>query len=233
MRLLARIYDSESDNEHLVSLGFRGEKLELASKHFRNAMADPVIAGYIADRVLEVQNGQPTIEISESGGIYWHLVDRGVSHLPQKELLYYFKVQRTVLGGLSRRDCGLAVKDYISSARMSDATGRAIARLNTPALKHYYRIQLKAARIGAKRAPVRQRPAQEAHIEAVIADAIISQLENDQNAHSIVAAIVNPRSVGNRQACTGGRIFMDTVLNLKGRDLHDGLIYLSTPRLAN
>ncbi len=39
----------------------------------------------------------------------------------------------------------------------------------------------------------------------------------------------NLERVSNRRACEAGRLFMDAVLSLEGRELHNALILLSTP----
>ncbi|MCZ4348212.1 hypothetical protein, partial [Devosia neptuniae] len=83
------------------------------------------------------------------------VMDRGISHLPLRDLRYYYLIEKTVLNAMSMRNCGLAVRERLSPEQLADATARVAARLNTPALRTYYDIQLRAAQLGAKRAPLR------------------------------------------------------------------------------
>lgn len=227
VELLGRIFTGPEMRDELHSLGFRGEKLDLAMDHIRATMSDPVIAGHIADRVLEARIG--AIPVAGANGLVWDLVDRGTGHLPLRDLHYFYKVQRAVLHGLPQRQCGQLIKGRLAPARMAEITSRAAARLNAPALKTYYRIQRQAARLGAARAPRTLSPAQQDHLARRIGAALAQRMRSDPQTRRLYRIFGTLDRASDAQACAAGRLFLDTVLGLKGRDLHHGLIYLSTP----
>ena len=227
VRLLGELPEFAPIREDMAVLGFRGEKLDMAEGQIVRMLRDPLIAGNIADRVIAAQQGP--LRSVEAGGLFWPLVDRGLGHLTARELRYFYLVEQTMLKALTPRECGLAVKEKLSPERLAKATGRVAARLNTPALKEYYRIQYKAARFGATREAARLNPRDAARVVEKINEAIGRELAGKPDAKALMQAFADLGRVGNRRACKAGTIFMDAVLSMKGRDLHQALILLSTP----
>lgn len=227
MRMLPRLFSGPEMREELRTLGFQGEKLELAMAHIHRTMSDPVIAGFIAEQVMTAQSGGT--DMAGANGVLWQLIDRGAGHLPTRDLEYYFKVQRTVLNALPTRDCGRLIRGRLSVPQMSEMTSRTAARLNAPALETYYRIQLKAARLGATRAPHILPPDRRQRIERRIADVLGARLAAHPQSSALMAAFEDMERASNPHACAAGRLFLDTVLGLDKADLTEGLIYLSMP----
>ena len=81
------------------------------------------------------------------------LLDLWMGHLAPSELVYFFKVEQVVVEALCKRDCGLIFKNRLPANEVARRTAETSGRLNTPSLKEYYRIQYKAAKLGATRAP--------------------------------------------------------------------------------
>lgn len=227
IRLLGQIPDIAPIREELMALGFRGENLELAVKQSETIYRDPLIAGHIADRVIaayETPRG-----VAQAGGLVWPLIERGLGHLSTRELKFYYRVEQAMIKAMPVRQCGLAVRNRLSDQRFAEVTARLAARLHTPSLREYYRIQLKAARLGAQRQPVRLSDAAVRRVEAQINAALTRRIAASDNPRGLLSAIENLDRAGNAQACTVGRLFMDIVLELEGRELREALIYLSQP----
>ena len=227
VRLLRQLPEFSPIREDMIALGFRGAKLDLAVGQIERMLKDPGIANNIADRVIAAQRS--TVLPSEAGGLFWPLVDRGLGHLTPPELRYFYQVEQAMLKALSPRQCGLIIKERLSPKRLAQATGRVASRLTTPTLREYYRIQFKAAQIGAARAPKRLSTEAEARAIFNINQALTQALEDRPDKDALTRAYDDLLRVGNRRACTAGRVFMDAVLSLEGRDLQDALILLSTP----
>ena len=227
VRLLAELPDFSPIRADMEALGFKGEKLELAVAQISRMLRDPQIAGNIAERVIAAQD--VSINSVEAGGLFWPLVDRGLGHLPERELRYFYLVEQTMLKALPDRQCGLVIKERLRSDRLAKVTGRVAARLNTPALREYYRIQFKAAQLGAIRDPNRLGKGDELRVIETINEALGKSLAGRSDAAALLRAYEDLRRVSNRRACDAGRAFMDAVLSLEGRDLHEALILLSTP----
>lgn len=227
VRLLGQLPEYTPIRRDMKALGFRGEKLDLAVAQIEKMLNDPMIAGNIADRVLAAQ--QPTVQSVEAGGLFWPLVDRGLGHLPLRDMRYFYVVEQTMLKAMPERDCGLVIRERLSPARRAKVTGSVAARLNTPALKEYYRIQFRAAQLGATRGPARLTAADEARTVQKINAALARTLKGRNDARALQQAFGDLDHVGNRRACRVGRLFMDTVLAMEGRDLHHALILLSAP----
>lgn len=225
MRLLSHLFSGPEMRADLQVLGFEGVKLDLAMEHISRTMSDPIVAGAIADRVLAAQSGGT--DVAGANGVLWQLIDRGAGHLPPRDLHYYFKVQRTVLNALPVNVCGRLIRGRLPQAEMSEITSRAAANLNAPALKTYYRIQLQAARLGATRPPRMLDAASLDRAGRRIADALGAQLETRPDGNALKAAFGDIEHAGNAEACAAGRLFLDAVLSLRGKDLTDALIYLS------
>jgi len=229
IRLMERIFTEDTMRDDLVRLGFKGRNLDLATAQMRRIMTDPTVAGYIADQVLAF-NKDGTLPVADGArGTLWGVIDRGVGHLPLRDLRYYYLVEQTVLNAMPVRDCGLVVRERRSPNRLSDATARVAARLNTPALEQYYRIQLEAARLGATRPPVTMSAAKIEQVETKIFNALLARLEGTDNGAGMIRTFARLDKADNRSACAAGRLFIDTVMSLKGRELHDALILLSLP----
>lgn len=227
IRILGQIPDIAPIREELVALGFRGENLELAVKQSETIYRDPLIAGYIADQVIAAYETPQSA--TAAGGLIWPLIERGLGHLSTGELKYYYRVEQAMIEAMPVRQCGLAVRNRLSDQRFAQVTARLAARLHTPSLKEYYRIQLKAARLGAQRQPVRLSEAAIRRVEARVNAALAERIAASDNPRVLLSAIENLDRAGNAQACTIGRMFMDIVLGLEGRDLRETLIYLSAP----
>ena len=227
VRLLGQLPEFTPIRDDMAALGFKGEKLDLAVAQIERMLRDPLIANNIADRVIAAQI--PSVQSIEPGGLFWPLVDRGLSHLRPRELEYFYRVEQTMLKALPVRECGLTIKEKLPPAKLAKATGSVAARLNTPALKEYYRIQFKAARFGASRDVVRLNPEAEVRAAATINEALGRSLASRADSAALMRAYRDLNNVSNRRACEAGRLFMDAVLSLKGRELTNALILLSTP----
>ncbi len=227
VRLLGELHGFTTIRQDMQALGFEGEKLDLAEAQIVRMLKDPLIAGNIADRVLASQ--QTKIPAAQAGGLFWPLVDRGLGHLPARDMRYFYLVEQTMLKALPERECGLLIKERLSPERRAKATGSVAARLNTPALKEYYRIQFRAAQLGASRDVARLSARDEARIVERINLALAEEIKGRPDERAIKRAFSDLNRASNRRACTAGRLFMDSVLSLEGRDLHHALILLSTP----
>lgn len=227
IRMLAQIPEVAPVRQDLISIGFEGENLELAVRQTMVFYTDPIIAGYIADQVIALYNGPP--RKLEAQGLFWPLVDRGLGHIPTRELQYFFKVEHAMISALPERQCGLAVRKRLSPDRYSDAMSRMASRLNSPALKEYYRIQLKAARIGARRDAVVLSPAAMARTEARIRGGMDARFDASRDAAGLKAAVVDLSRASNHRACVIGEIFYQSVMALEGQALREALIYMALP----
>ncbi|WP_113911942.1 hypothetical protein [Roseovarius dicentrarchi] len=228
IRLLGRMHEEETVRADLRKLGFKGENLELAVQHAANMLRDPVIAGYIADRVLQVQSGAQ-VPIGRAQGLLWGVIDQGLPHLPLRDLRYYYLVEQAVLGAMPVHICGQAVRSTLPPDRMADVTARAAARLNTAGLRNYYRIQLRAAQLGAQRGTLTTTPKRAAAAEALIFTALARHIAAEPDAAQIMDSFARLDRVNNTRACRAGQLFIAAVLKLEGRDLHEALIQLSLP----
>lgn len=227
VRLLGQLPEFAPIREDMRALGFEGEKLDLAVAQIERMLRDPLIASNIADRVIAAR--LPNVDTVEAGGLFWPLVDRGLGRLPAREIAYFYRVEQTMLKALPARECGLTIKEKLPAARLAKVTGSVAARLNTPALREYYRIQFKAARLGASREVLRLDPAAEARAADAINRALGRMLADRPDREALMRAYRNLNRVSNRRACEAGRVFMDAVLSMEGRELHNALILLSTP----
>lgn len=227
VRLLQRMGEFVPIRAEFAALGFEGENLELAVEQHARVFGDPQIASYVADRILAAYAGSIP-SASEAGGLLGPLIDRGIGHLPTVELEYFYKVENTVFNALPVRECGLAVKQRVSEQQLSTATARVAARLNTPALRQYYKIQYKAARLGLRHEAVRLSPGRESKIERKIGEKIFEG-PGDARREELIRTFENPRRASNRQACEAGRLIMQAVMAMQGRDLREALIYFSAP----
>lgn len=228
IRLLGRLHEDGAVRADLAALGFSGEKLELAVGHARDMLRDPVIAGYVADRVLAVRDGR-AMPSARAQGLLWGVIDEGLGHLPLRDLRYYYLVEEVVLGAMPTRVCGRAVRGDLSPDRMAEETARAAARLNLEGLRNYYRIQLRAAQLGAQRGPASLPPERAQQAEAAIFGVVTRTIAARDDAPQIMRSFSDLDDASNRDACLAGQVFIEAVLTLEGRALNDALIQLSTP----
>ncbi|MFX0546381.1 hypothetical protein ACEWPL_012635 [Roseovarius sp. S1116L3] len=228
IQLLGRLHEDGEVRRDLAALGFAGEKLDLATQHAADMLRDPVIAGYIADRVLAVRDGA-AVPVTRAQGLLWSVIDEGLGHLPLRDLRYYYLVEQAVLGAMPVNICGRAVRGDLPPYRMAEATARAAARLNVEGLRNYYRIQLRAAQLGAQRGAPVLPPKRAAQAEAAIFGVVTRTIATREDAPRVMASFANLDRASNRDACLAGRVFIHAVLTLEGRELHDALIQLSTP----
>lgn len=226
--LLGRLPEIAPIRNQLVAQGFQGEKLALAEAHSKRVMTDDLIAGYIADRLIALYDGRLSAA-SATEGLIAPLYESGITHLPVKELVYYHKVQRVLLDGMTPRDCGLLVKGQLRPARMEDVIGRAEARLSARTLKEFYRIQYKAMRLGVTRAPRQLSPAEAARIQTVIFEAVRKRVESASNAKALSNTLENFERARNATACEAAKVFAEAVLDITGRDQQKALLFLSAP----
>ncbi len=228
IRLLGRLHEEQAVRADLRKMGFKGENLDLATQHAADMLRDPIIAGYIADRVLALQSGAD-VPIARAQGLLWGVIDQGLAHLPPRDLRYYYLVEQAVLGAMPAAICGRAVRGTLPPDRMADATARAAARLNTEGLRNYYRIQLRAAQLGATRGALITTPERAARAEALIFGALARHISARPDAERIMDSFARLDRIGNRRACVAGNLFIEAVLTLEGPDLHEALIQLSMP----
>ena len=103
------------------------------------------------------------------------------------------------------------------------------ARLNAPALKEYYAIQLRAARLGASRNAVRLSRSQFDRVKAGLDREMEVLIAGTPRPESIVDAMRDLRRADNRRACVIGRLMYDAVMRLEGQVQRDALIFMSSP----
>ena len=226
--LLGRLPDIAPIRNRLIAQGFEGEKLALAEAHSRRVMSDPLIAGYIADRLIALYDGRLSAA-SATEGLIAPLYESGITHLPVAELVYYHKVQRVLLDGMTSRDCGQLVKGRMRPGRMEEVIGKAEARLSARTLRELYRIQYKAMRLGVTRAPRQLSPADSARIQTVIFEAVRNRVEGASNARALSNTLENFERASNASACAAAKVFTDAVLGITGRDQQKALLFLSAP----
>ena len=225
IRLLGQLPDIAPIREDLRLLGFSGENLELAVSQAELFYRDPVIAGYVADQIIAAFEDPTAVRVSD--GLMWPLIERGLGHLPTRDLKFYYTVERKIMETLTIRQCGMAVSNRMRPARFAELTSRVAARLNTEALQKYYRIQAKAARVGARRAPVRLSDTATQRVEERIQASMTRSIQATDRAGDLMVAMMNLDQASNTEACAIGRLFMNTVLQFEGRALRDTLVYMS------
>ncbi len=211
----------------LTRLGFRGQNLELAVTHAGSFYKDPTIAGYVADRVIAAYTN-PTFEVAPQG-LIWPLIERGMGHLTLGELRFYYSVEQAMINSLSSRECGLAVRGRMSDKRFSEAMSRKTAQLDTKTLQEFYRVELKAARLGAVRAPVRLSQQATARTAEKVDQRMSALVEAAPDTERLQQAMRNLERTDNTSACRVGRMFYQAVMTLNRNDLRDGLLYLGAP----
>jgi len=227
IRLLGQLPDIAPIRQDLRLLGFRGENLDLAVDQAELLYRDPVIAGYVADQIIAAFEDPTAVRVSD--GLMWPLIERGLGHLSTPDLKFYYTVERKIMETLTIRQCGMAVSNRMRPARFAELTSRVAARLNTDALEKYYGIQAKAARLGARRQPVRLSEAATRRVEDRIQASMTRSIQATDRAGELMVAMMNLDRASNTQACAIGRLFMNTVLQFEGRALRETLVYMSRP----
>ncbi len=227
IRLLGQLPDIAPIREDLRLLGFRGDNLDLAVTQAELLYRDPVIAGYVADQVIAAFEDPTAVRVSD--GLMWPLIERGLGHLPTRDLKFYYTVERKIMETLTIRQCGMAVSNRMRPARFAELTSRVAARLNTDALEKYYRIQAQAARIGARRQPVRLSEVAARRVEERLQASMTRSIMATDRAGDLMQAMINLDQASTTEACAIGRLFMNTVLQFEGRALSDTLVYMSRP----
>ncbi len=225
--LLGRLPEIAPLRDQLIEQGFRGEKLVLVEEHTRLMMNDKVVAGYIADRLIALYDGDLSAGVATEG-LVAPLYDSGVTHLSLPEMRFFHQMQRALLDAMSARNCGLIVKGQMRPQRMEDLLGRAEARFSVKTLRTYYRIQRKAVRLGVTRAPKQLSPRDRARTEQRIAEALRARVQSKENARGMARTFENLTSSRPVAACEAGKLFADVILEMEGKDLRDALLYLGS-----
>ena len=223
---LGRVYTEEGLRAELTSHGFAGENLEVSIAHIQRIMGDRVVVGAIADRLIAAGQGKvdPT---GNANGFVMPMVERGLARLPARELTYYYKVEATIFRALPKRECGLELKGRLHPRVMNKLTANATAKLNTPALKDYYRIVHKAARLGATRAPVKLSEAETEKRSKELFAAMITEAGKRKNSAELIGAYASNWKVNNAVACEAGLLLFDTILALPASKRHRMLVLIS------
>ena len=226
LRLLGGISALPEIRASVAQSGYEGENLDLAVAQMARMLGDDAIASHIAERILAAGRGDwQTAKAAQ--GLVQPLLARGMGHLAPRELQYFLEVERVVMGALSLRSCGLIFKNRLGPEAIAKRTAEAAARLNTPALREYYRIQYKAARLGATRPPKRREPALRAQTRAEIGAALSAAAAADPAAQAALADFERIDRVSAVRACVAGRFFLDVVMTMEPRARHAALLTLS------
>ncbi|MEL7256805.1 MAG: hypothetical protein AAFN80_03045 [Pseudomonadota bacterium] len=228
IRLLGEIPDFALIRQDYEALGYSGEKLDLAVEQAGLLYRDPVLAGYLADQLIAAYQSPESVD-RNSGGLVIGLIRRGLGHLSTRELRYYYRVEQIMLQSLPERTCGRAVRDQLSPEKFSELVTRLAAGFTVESLREYYRIQAKAARFGVTRDPVLLSPAKSIEVEDRVNGRLAEKIAQSKNSRALRSAIGNLERARNKQACQIGRLFMETVMELEGRELRETLIYMSLP----
>jgi hypothetical protein len=68
-----------------------------------------------------------------------------------------------------------------------------------------------------------------ARAEAMIFDVLTRHIAARPDGPAVMNSFANLDKANNRDACLAGRVFLEAVLTLEGRDLNEALIQLSIP----
>jgi hypothetical protein len=227
VRFLAQVPEVVPIEADLRRLGFRGENLALAVAQTAGFYRDPVVAGYMAEQILNVYEGRPAPNLTD--GLIWPMVERGLGHLPTRDLQSFYRVERALMAALPTHICAQTVRKRLSAQQFSDQITRAAARLYTPALREYYRIERTAARLGITRSPVRLSQAAMARVERRISAGLTLAIAQSDDPRGLLAAMEDIDRVSDKDACALGLLFYDVVLSQKGPPLREALLYIGLP----
>ncbi|SLN24506.1 hypothetical protein ROA7450_00994 [Roseovarius albus] len=227
-RLLLEWQANVPIRDELIALGFSGENLDLASAHIKNINSDPLIISHIADLVISAYQNPEQIVVQPDGFIL-PLVDQGMGHLTTTELVYFYKVEQAILNALPRRTCGRLVTGRLSAEHYNRSVATTAARLNTAALREYYRLQHKAARLGVSHSPVILTDQRRAQIEGNIRQGVETRLVGRKDEKKLKRGLNDPKSASISQACVLARLYIQEALSQTGNDLRDAMMFLSLP----
>ena len=227
IRILGELPSAMPIRQDLQRLGFTGQNLELAVTQAESFYKDPTIAGHIADQVIAAYSN-PSFQV-EAQGLIWPMVSRGMGHLTLAELRYYYSVEQAMINALPTRECGRAMRGRFSDKQFADAMSRVAARLETGALREFYRIEFKAAKLGAARGPVTLSEATKQTVGAAIDARLDVLMQDDPNAGRMRAAMQNLSRADNKSACQVGRTFYRAVMTLDASNLRNGLLLIGRP----
>lgn len=227
IRILGDLPSAMPIRQDLERLGFSGANLELAVAQAGSFYKDPTIAGYIADRVIAAYTNPDAVV--EAQGLIWPMIARGMGHLSLGELRYYYAVEQAMINALPQRECGQAMRGRFTDKQFSDAMSRMAARLDTGALKEFYRIEFKAAQLGAKRGFVQLSEAEKRAVGAAIDKRLEALLATEPDADRLRVAMQNLDGARNRDACRVGRLFYRAVMTLPPGDQRHGLLLIGQP----
>lgn len=226
LRILGEIGTLPGMRETLVRSGFEGENLDVALEQIGVVFGDREIAMHLARRILAAGRGD-WASAQAAQGLIRPLLDRGLSHLSARELSYFFRVEQTVLNAMSRRDCGRAFQNRIAPEVLAQRTARVAARLNTAALREYYRIQYVAARLGATRGPKPLSEALRARVNALLQAELEAAADARSDGATLMRTMANTQRAGVFAACDAGRFFLDVVMKIEPAARHEILLVLS------
>lgn len=226
VRILGEIPTLPGMRESVSASGYKGENLELAMGQMARMLGDRQIANHIAERILAAGRGDWQ-SAQAAQGLIQPLLDRGMGHLAPSELSYFFKVEQVVLEAIPTRDCGLIFKNRLAADEVARRTAQTAARLNTPALKEYYRIQYKAAKLGATRGPKTLSAALQDRVSARLNAALSAAAEASPAARAALATFERIESASNAAACDAGKFFLDVVMEMEPKARHEALLVLS------
>lgn len=227
IRILGDLPGAMPIRQDLQRLGFEGENLELGVAQAGSFYKDPVIAGYIADRVIAAYMNPDAVV--EAQGLIWPMIARGMGHLSLGELRYYYSVEQAMINALPVRDCGQAMRGRFTDAQFSDAISRMAARLDTTALKEFYRIEFKAAQLGAKRGAVELSETQKRKVGAAIDVRLEALLAGEPDETRLRGVMLNLDRARNKDACRIGRLFYQAVMTLPPGEQRNGLLLIGQP----
>ncbi len=226
VELIGKLPELNDTKLSLQRQGFSGDKLALALDHENRMMRDKVIAGYIADRLLALNNGNLPSGWAPNG-LVSPLFSSGYTNLSRGDKAFYWKVQRSLLAAMTTRDCGLIVKGRMNETRLERTISQAEARLSAATLKRYYQVQRNAIRTGVSRSPKTLSPADSARIQEKINQVLRARLDSDATLAPAAGAFDNMNRASAGAACQAGILFYDVALGLSGRDLDHALLYLN------
>ncbi|QGX96907.1 hypothetical protein EI983_00870 [Roseovarius faecimaris] len=226
IEFIGQIPELKGTREAMAQLGYKSPQLDLVVDHEQRLWNDKVIAGYVADRLIGLYNGNlPNGWAPE--GLIAPLFDSGYTNLSRSDKIFYFKVQSAILNAMSVNECGLIIKGRMSERRLERTISRAEARLSADTLKRYYQLQRTAIRTGVSKAPKTLSPADSARIQEKLNAAVRSRIESDPNLKGVAAAMENMNRASTTNACQTGLLYYDTALSMKGRDLDHVLLYMN------
>lgn len=225
--ILGQLYAVPGMRAEMARAGFEGENLDLAMGQIKTVLGDRQIAGYLADRLIALGQGRPE-SAALATGLIEPLLDRGLSHLSARELAYFYQVETAVVNAMPKRLCGMAFRNRLGPKALTQSTAKVAARLNSPALKAYYRIQYKAAKLGLTRGPKRLSAAARAKAERSIFDALTAKAAGEKNGARLLQAFAQLERANNTLACDAGRMFLTTVMEMAPRARHEALVYMTS-----